>query len=167
MSGLARRARALGVAAALWSGLVVGACAPDFEEPDIEIVGISGGSVGLDGGTLLLLVRVDNPNDFDIEASRVDYDLDIRRAGDWYDLADGELDHGLTVGALESASVEIPVEFRLGDAIEVGAELLRGGTPRFRVAGSVDLRRPIRRRVPYSEEITADFGRDARAGRSR
>lgn len=162
MRGFVARMPGAGAAAALVLGLGVVACAPDFEEPTIEIVGISGGNIGLDGGTLLLLVRVDNPNDFAIEASRVDYDLDIRRDGDWYDLAAGELDRGLTVAALESSSIEIPVEFRLGDAIEVGAELLRGGNPRFRVAGSVDLRRPIRRRVPYSEEITADFDRAAR-----
>jgi LEA14-like dessication related protein len=162
MRSLSARGRSATGVVALALGVGLGGCAPDIEEPNIEIVGVRGGSIGLDGGTLRLLVRVDNPNDFVLEAARVDYDLDIRRGEDWFDLADGELERGLTVPALGSSSLEIPVEFRLGDAIEVGAELLRGGNPRFRVAGHVDLRRPIRRRVPYREEITADLGDRAR-----
>lgn len=144
--------------AALIAAAAVAGCAPDIEEPTVEIVGVRGGSIGLDGGELLLSVRVDNPNEFAIEASRLDYDLDIRRDDRWFDLAEGVLEEGLVVAGYGTTSVEIPVSFRLDDAIRVGADLLRGGTPTFRVSGRVDLQRPVRRRLPYRQEVTADLG---------
>lgn len=144
--------------AALIAAVAVAGCAPDIEEPTVEIVGVRGGSIGLDGGELLLSVRVDNPNEFAIEASRLDYDLDIRRDDGWFDLAEGVLEEGLVVAGYGTTSVEIPVSFRLGDAIRVGADLLGGGTPTFRVSGRVDLQRPVRRRLPYRQEVTADLG---------
>jgi LEA14-like dessication related protein len=147
------------------AALCLGACAPDVIEPEIDIVGVRGGTIGLEGGEVLLLVRVDNPNDFAITASRVDYDLDLRRGEDWFDLAEGTLEEGLDVPGYGQVTVEIPVAFRLSDAIRVGADLLGGGSPTFRVSGRVDLQRPIRRRVPYREEITADLG--ARDDRDR
>ncbi len=143
---------------ALIAAAAAAGCGPDIEEPTVEIVGVRSGSIGLDGGELLLSVRVANPNEFAIEASRLDYDLDIRRDDGWFDLAEGVLEEGLVVAGYGTTSVEIPVSFRLGDAIRVGADLLRGGTPTFRVSGRVDLQRPVRRRVPYRQEVTADLG---------
>lgn len=145
------------IAAALIVATVLGGCVPDIEEPEIDIVGISGGRIGLNGGELDLLVRVDNPNEFAISASRVDYDLDLRRGEDWFDLTNGALEEGLSVPAFGSVTVEIPVTFRLGDALQVGRELLRGGSPLFRVSGRVDLQEPVRRRLPFRQEVTADL----------
>jgi LEA14-like dessication related protein len=143
--------------AAALAALCLTACAPDIVEPEIDIVGIRSGSIGLDGGEVVLLVRVDNPNEFAIEASRVDYDLDLRRGESWFDLAEGTLEQGLRVPGYGDVTVEIPVTFRLDNAIRVGAELLRGD-PTFRVSGRVDLQRPVRRRLPFREEITAALG---------
>ncbi|MEN8375222.1 MAG: LEA type 2 family protein [Gemmatimonadota bacterium] len=140
----------------------IAACTPDFVEPRISIEGVRVGRVGFDGGVVHVLVRVDNPNDFDIEASRVDYDLDLGRGEDWVDLAEGELEDGLTVPALGSADVEIPVEFGLGDALSLASTVFAGEAPRYRVSGSVDLQRPIRRRVPYRQEGFADLNGSAR-----
>ena len=53
-----------------------------FRKPTIELEGIELGSVGLSGGTLLVNVRVENPNAMGFRAENLNYELFLRAPRD-------------------------------------------------------------------------------------
>lgn len=143
--------------------LALGGCAA-LEEPEVRFEGVRVASLGLDGGTLYVGVHVINPNGFGLEAGRLEYDLDIREqpGAEWVDLAAGTWEEEIQVAGRDSTRVDIPIEFtyrQLGPAIR---SVLSRGSMTLRVAGSVQVTEPIRRRVPFRREATLDVagGRD-------
>lgn len=151
-----RRAFALLAGAAL----ALGGCSSVFEEPRVAFEGLRIGGLGLEGGRVLVRVSVVNPNSFGLEASAVDYDLDLRDPSgeSWVDLAEGVYDEEIRVGGGDSVVVEIPVDFtyrQLGPALR---SLLNRGNVDVRVAGSVDLEEPVTRRIPFRKEQNVSLG---------
>src|SRR5688500_7595920 len=77
--------------------LMLAACSGTVRQPEIDLEGVSLGSLGLGGGTVNVNVRVHNPNRFSIRADDLKYRLFLRRpadqaaAGDsaWIPFADG------------------------------------------------------------------------------
>ena len=131
-----------------------------FKKPTIELEGISLGSVGLSGGTLLVNLRVENPNGFALNAERLRYDLALRdpdAGGDsaWIDFATGTFDREFTVGARATETVQIPVEFSYAGLGGAASSILRNGTFHYRANGEVDVDTPIgTRSVPFTKRGT-------------
>lgn len=137
--------------------LAAASCVPSFRQPEVAVEGVRLGSIGLRGGLLLVNLRVTNPNSFGLSANGLRYDLALDRApepGDttWIDFASGTYDRPFSVGARQTSTVEIPVEFTFAGLGSAGMSLIRSGTFEYRARGTVDVNTPIgARTVPFTK----------------
>ena len=127
-----------------------------FRKPTVELEGISLGSVGLSGGTLLVNLRVENPNPVGFRAENLNYELFLRAPRDstseegWERLTSGTYEEDIVIRANETRVVQVPVEFRLSELGPVATSLLRTGRFNYRVTGNVQVRAAgSRRTVPF------------------
>lgn len=141
------------------AAILLSACSA--QRPDISLQGVSLGSVGLAGGTLLADVRVHNPNRFTLRANNLRYQLYLRRnattASDssWTRLADGVYPDTLTVHAGQTRDFSIPISFSFGDLAGMGSSLLNYGRLDYRALGTVDVHTPIGlRQFPFQRTGT-------------
>lgn len=129
-------------------------CGAAFERPEVQFDGMRLSGVGLRGGTIHARLNVANPNGFDLEATSLTYDLEVRNGASsddegWMRLADGTFDERIRVGAGQNAAVEVPIEFEYAELGGALYAIMDNGTFDYRVTGVVTLRRPIGRDVPY------------------
>ena len=136
--------------------LVLAQACTGFRKPTIELEGIELGGVGLSGGTLLVNVRVENPNAVGFRAENLSYELFLRTPRDsadeqgWERLTGGTYDEDIVIRARETRVVQIPVEFRLSDLGPVASSVMRTGRFNYRVAGTVQVRAAgTTRTVPF------------------
>lgn len=144
-----RRNRGSGVLGALLAVMLLGGCAGSmYTQPEVTLQGVQLGGLGLRGGTLLVNLKVVNPNRFALNANTLRYDLSIAdsRQTDsttWVDFATGTYDEPFSVGARDSAMVQIPVGFTYSGLGSATAAVLRTGTFDYSAHGTVDVRTPI------------------------
>ena len=138
------------------AALVLSACGGPVQRPDIELEGVTLGSVGLSGGTLMANIKVHNPNRFTLRANNLRYELFLRRpdvqAGDsaWTRFADGVYPDTLTVHAGQTRTFPIPVSFNFGQLAGASRQLLGYGRVDYRAQGTVDVKTPVgTREVPF------------------
>jgi LEA14-like dessication related protein len=136
--------------------LVLSQACTGFRKPTIELEGIELGSVGLSGGTLLVNVRVENPNAMGFRAENLAYELFLRAPRDsaseegWERLTSGTYEEDIVIRARETRTVQIPIEFRLSDLGPVAQSVMRTGRFNYRVAGTVQVRAAgTTRTVPF------------------
>jgi LEA14-like dessication related protein len=143
------RNRFVGACMALFAALALGGCASNlYEQPEVTLQNVQLGSLGLRGGTLLVNLKVVNPNRFALNANSLRYDLrigDNRQPNDttWIDFATGLYDQPFSVAGRDSATVAIPVEFTYSGLGGAAATILRTGTFDYSARGTVDVRTPI------------------------
>jgi LEA14-like dessication related protein len=117
-----------------------------FRKPTIELEGMELGSVGFSGGTILVNVRVENPNPVGFRAEHVNYEVFLRSPRDsasdqgWERLTSGTHEEDIVIGARERRTVQIPVEFRLSELGPVAQSVIRTGRFNYRVTGDVRVR---------------------------
>lgn len=147
------------ILATIWTA----ACIPTIKRPEVQLVGVRLGSLGLQGGLLYVQVGVDNPNDFALQASGFTYKIELREPGEqgeaWTSLADGVFKNEVQVAARDSTVVEIPVEFRYSGVGTALRSILDTGTFNYRITGKVSVEKPIRTDVPYQHSGTAALTR--------
>ena len=136
--------------------LVLTQACSGFRKPTIELEGLELGSVGLSGGTILVNVRVENPNPVGFRAEQVDYELFLRSPRDsadeqgWERLTSGVHEEDIVIGARETRVVQVPVEFTLSELGPVARSVMRTGRFNYRVTGNVRVRAAgSRRTVPF------------------
>jgi LEA14-like dessication related protein len=136
--------------------LLLTGCVPRVEEPDVRLTGVRVAGLGLQGGLLYAQIEVVNPNRFDINAERGDYEIELgdRDMGEnrWVPLASGTLTDPIRIGGHDTTIVEVPIEFRysgLGGALR---SIIETGTFQYRVSGSIRIVEPLRRTVPYRHQ---------------
>lgn len=136
--------------------LVLSNACTGFRKPTIELEGIELGGVGLSGGTLLVNVRVQNPNAMGFRAENLAYELFLRTPRDsadeqgWERLTSGTYEEDIVIRARETRTVQIPVEFRLSDLGPVAQSVMRTGRFNYRVTGNVQVRAAgTTRTVPF------------------
>ncbi|HYR06970.1 MAG TPA: LEA type 2 family protein [Longimicrobium sp.] len=137
-----------------------------FKKPTIELEGISLGSVGLSGGTLLVNLRVENPNRLGFRADDLRYELFLRAPNSdggspqWERLAEGVYDEEIVIGARETRTVQVPVEFRLSQLGPAASSVMRSGRVDYRATGTVRVRAAgSSRTVPFSKTGNVLLGR--------
>jgi LEA14-like dessication related protein len=133
---------------------VLGACSLAFRQPVVTLDGVRVDAIGLRGGTLVAQVHIANPNSYGIRSERLTYALevaDISDAGErrWSHLAEGTFDEDIRLPGGGDAVIEVPIEFSYRDMGGVLSAILDRGTFDYRVRGTVDVREPARRTVPY------------------
>lgn len=147
------------------AALAVTACGGAVQRPDIELEGVTLGSVGLAGGTLVANIRVHNPNRFTLRAQNLRYQLFVRKnaaaAADsaWTRFADGMYGDTLNVRAGQTRTFGIPISFSFGQLAGAGRGLLDYGRVDYRAEGTVDVRTPVGlRNVPFHKTGTFIMG---------
>lgn len=150
------------------AALMLSACNGAVQRPDIELEGVTLGSVGLAGGTLVANVKVHNPNRFTLRANDLRYQLFLRKAdaqpGDsaWTRFADGVYPDTLTVHAGQTRTFPIPVSFSFGQLAGASRQLMNYGRVDYRAEGTVDVRTPVgTREVPFHKVGTFMMGSTA------
>jgi LEA14-like dessication related protein len=133
-----RRAAPAALAAALLAG-----CASlvrqGFEQPVVTFKDVNVRGVGLQGGSLDVVLNVYNPNRFRLDATRLTYRLMVDSA----ELGTGALDQRFVVQSGDSATVRLPVQFTFAGLGAAGRQLLRSGAVNYRVLGDVTVSTPI------------------------
>lgn len=152
-------------AALMAASVALSACTGSVQRPEIELEGITLGSVGLTGGTLIANVKVHNPNRFNVRANNLRYQLFLRRNAAapadsaWTRFADGVYPDTLNVRAGQTRTFGIPVSFTFGQLAGAGRSLMDYGRVDYRAQGTVDVRTPLgTREVPFHKTGTFIMG---------
>jgi LEA14-like dessication related protein len=146
------------VAMALGAGLLTG-CVGRVRQPEIALTGVKLGGIGLRGGTLIAQLEIKNPNRFDVETANITYDLKVSDsvAGtsgtsgkeSWIDFAKGTFEEKVKIDEGRTTIVEIPIQFTYASAGSAIRSIMDRGTFDYQVQGTVALREPLRREIPY------------------
>jgi LEA14-like dessication related protein len=122
---------------------VTGGCASlgrsVFEQPVVTFQDLRVNGLGLQGGSLDVVLSVYNPNRFALNATRLTYRLMV----DSVPLGTGALDQRFVVQRGDSAQVRLPVAFTYAGLGSAGRQLLRSGTVNYRVLGDVTVGTPL------------------------
>lgn len=139
----------------------VSACASAvFNQPEVTLQTVQVGGLGIRGGTLLVNIQIINPNRFALSADELTYQLavsdpDVPTDTTWIDFASGTYAEGFSVGARDTAVVQIPVEFSYAALGAAAGSIARAGTFTYRASGTVDVRTPLgSREVPFRKRGT-------------
>jgi LEA14-like dessication related protein len=134
----------------------VSAACTGFKRPEIELENVEIGSLGLSGGTLLVNVRVTNPNPIGVRADDLKYELVVRAPRDsasadaWRRLSSGSYTQEIEVGARQTRTVQVPVDFRYSELGDAFRSVLRSGQISYRANGTVRVRAAgASREVPF------------------
>jgi LEA14-like dessication related protein len=105
----------------------------DFRDPIVTFKNVQVGGIGLEGGTLDVILSVYNPNGYRLDASRITYKVMV----DSFDVGAGALDKHFSVPSNDSADVVLPLHFSWNGVNAAGRELMKNGTIPYRVLGDL------------------------------
>lgn len=148
------------ILAILSFGLASGCAGSVFNQPEVTLQTVQVGGLGIRGGTLLVNVQVINPNRFALSAEELNYQLSVSDPDEptdttWIDFASGTYDEAFSVGARDTALVQIPVEFSYAALGSAAGSIARAGTFTYRASGTVDVRTPLgTHQVPFRKRGT-------------
>ena len=133
-------------------------CSHAVREPQVSLVNLVSGGFGLRGGSVVAQIEVKNPNSFDMSTESITYNfevLDISKSDtSWVGVTKGVVDKPLRVGSGDKTIVEVPIDFNYSDFGPVARSVMDRGSFRYRVSGSVELKDPIRRTIPFKKQDT-------------
>jgi LEA14-like dessication related protein len=110
-----------------------------FREPVVNFRELQINGLGLTGGSLDVLLSVYNPNGYNLDATRLTYNLVL----DSIPFAAGTIDQKFTVNDKDSTIVRLPVAFTWRGIGEAGRQLLNQGAVNYRVTGDVTVGTPL------------------------
>ncbi len=110
-----------------------------FERPTFTFQSVSLDTLDLEGVTVSLHCRIDNPNSVGLELARLGYALDLegRRA------VAGELAPGLDIPARGSAPLALPVRLRFQDVPGILEILVARDAASYRITGHAGVNTPV------------------------
>ena len=125
-----------GVALAV-TALAAGACATlgrqYFRQPAVTVQDVAVSGLGINGGSLDVLLNVQNPNDYRLDATRLTYQVLV----DTVHIASGLLPNGFHVDGKGTQQVKIPVNFTYAGLGEAGRRMMNNGTVPYTVSGDI------------------------------
>ena len=101
------------------------------EKPKVEFEHVDLRDVSGNGATVLVGLKVENPNGFALHVDSVRYTLDVKGK----QIATGSIDKPVEVAAKGSAVVEIPVPVKFSDLFSSVLDLLQSGGTEYHVNG--------------------------------
>jgi LEA14-like dessication related protein len=137
----------------LAAAAALGAC-KRIEPPLVELRGVRLAGIGLRGASLMADLRIENPNDFAIEADSITFQLDASNPSEpatWTPVTSGGARERLHVEAGERAAAEIPIELSYSDLSAPVRSVIERGTFNYRVSGEVLVREPRRTRARFNQ----------------
>lgn len=120
-----------------------------FQQPVVTLKSVRVRGLGITGGNLDVLLSVYNPNGYRLDATRLNYRLNM--AGDSMTVATGTLDSRFTVQDHDSTTVTIPVTFTYAGLGAAGRSIMNTGAVNYHVLGDVSVGTPVGSyTVPFS-----------------
>ncbi len=129
-----------------------------FKEPDIQLDHVVVRGVGLTGGLLDLVVKVENPNNFRLEGTRLELGFDVEGSH----LGDVTYDDDFAVTENGTTTLTLPLQFGwAGVGSAVRTALSYGDLP-YRMKGQAELKTPWgSREIPFTREGRVPLTRSA------
>jgi LEA14-like dessication related protein len=149
----------------------IGGCASIrdlFKEPDIQLERVVVRGIGVTGGDLDLIVKVDNPNNFTLQGTRLQLGFDV----EGQHLGDITYDDDFAVPENGTTTITLPLKFGwAGVGSAVRAALSYGDLP-YKMKGQAEIQTPWgRKAVPFTHEgrvpLTRSSGAVAIPGQSQ
>jgi LEA14-like dessication related protein len=152
MAGL--RLASLALAGAACSGL-----GDNFREPDVQLDHAVVRAVGLTGGDLDLVVKVDNPNNFTLQGTKLQVGIDVKGSH----LGDITYDSDFVVSENGTTSLTLPLRFGWSGVGSAVLAALKYGELPYEMRGQATLRLPwgLKTAVSFSHEGRAPLTRAA------
>lgn len=119
------------------------ACGPfwgqGFERPSVELAAIDITGLGLQGGTMDLLLDVHNPNSFELRATRIRVAIYLEGTH----FGDAMLTRAPVLPARETTRIPVPVAFSWSGIGSGARGLVSRGAAQYRLDGRLDLDTPL------------------------
>jgi len=135
-------ARRFGLRASVLGLLFLAACASlgrsVFATPTVELKDVRMKAIGIQGGSMDIILEVMNPNDYRLDATRLTYNLFI----DTLKVAFGEIKQTATLEAHKKSTVVIPVSFSIQELIRATQVMSKTGGVDYHVTGEVTAATP-------------------------
>jgi LEA14-like dessication related protein len=110
-----------------------------FQNPVVELRDVQVKGLGVQGGSLDVILDVYNPNDYRIDASRVTYTL----MADSLQVATGEVTKMVTLDNRKTSRVTLPVNFTFRELSQAANILVQRGSVDYTVRGDFTLATPF------------------------
>jgi LEA14-like dessication related protein len=139
---------------ALVASMIATSCGGAVKRPEIELVGMRLGGIGLRGASLVAELDITNPNDFTIETDSVAYRLfaNTSSSGDsWQPVLQRTHTQRIVIPEDEKTRVEIPIEFNYSEMSGAARSILDRGTFNYRIEGNAYVREPLKRTIPFTK----------------
>lgn len=125
------------------AGAGAGACASlarsSFQNPTVELKNVVVKGIGLNGGSLDVILDVHNLNDYRIDASRVTYTV----FAESLQVATGEVTKRVTLDNKSISTIVLPVTFSMRELSQAANVLLQRGSIEYTVQGDFTLETPF------------------------
>jgi LEA14-like dessication related protein len=119
-----------------------------FKQPKVSLQDVRVTGLGITGGQLDVLLNVENPNEYRLDATRMTYNVVV---GDSVQFATGTVDNRFTVDGGKQQQVHIPVNFTYSGVGAAGRQLIQSGAVNYKVLGDVTVGTPVGNfTFPYS-----------------
>ncbi|MEM7401743.1 MAG: LEA type 2 family protein [Pseudomonadota bacterium] len=105
-------------------------------QPRVFVDAIDIEDASLSGITALLTLNVENPNNFALNARGLDYTMSLSGT----DILSGESSSNMSVPALGSGKIEVPVRISYASLIEVLPKVFETGVANYNFSGSIHTR---------------------------
>jgi LEA14-like dessication related protein len=109
-----------------------------FATPTVELKDVRMKAIGLQGGSMDIILSVDNPNDYRLDATRLTYNLFV----DTMRVAFGEIKKTATLEPHKKNEVIVPVSFSIQELVRATQLLSKTGGVDYRVNGEVTAATP-------------------------
>lgn len=110
-----------------------------FRQPVVTFKDVKINGLGLNGGSLDIVLNVYNPNNYRLDATRMTYKLMV----DTIPFGTGASDARFTVKEKDSTQVRLPLDFHWAGIGRAGRELLSTGSVPYRVTGDITVGSPV------------------------
>lgn len=152
------RGRWTGMAAVV---LAVGGCGgigDNFKDPDLQLNRVVVRGIGLTGGTLDLVMDVHNPNNFQLQGTKLQVGFDVQGAH----VGDIQYEDRFGVPSGETTTLTLPVTFQWSGVGSAVRSALEYGDVPYTLKGQATLETPWGRRVvPFTREGRAPLTRSS------
>ena len=105
-------------------------------QPKVFIDAIEIEDASLSGITALLTLNVENPNDFALNAKGLDYTMSLADTN----ILSGESQSNMSVPALGSGKIEVPVRISYSSILETIPKVLETGVATYKFSGNIHTR---------------------------
>ncbi len=110
-----------------------------FEQPDFDLTSVRVDGLGLTGGSLTLLIDVDNPNAYDLRTGQIDVAIDFEGAR----FGEAFLDGSTRFGSKAVTAIELPLSFNWGGVGAGARALLERGAIGYTLATRLTVDTPL------------------------